>query len=716
MEYKEKGLDLLFRVIEDLVNDGTLGRKQQDEILTLLSKNNTISDKNSHVAKKERLNRNDYSTENKQHKPTKIKAIDYGDKCPACLKSNKRSVNFEIRDLSGCKQILPLLACECGTLYLTKKLQKKCPLDLNLLDLDRIDMRKLTETEDAMCSDSKADFKELPILIKDNSGFRPRKLNKCDVGYTFEGRKPRRCIECNKELSVKVFHYESSKKQGRKKCHTSIYFCNDCQQYYLKEDLYNQDSLIVQLIEERLNHEPLKKFPADSLWDKKETTREIPYYSSKKTDMKKPSLDTPARTELSKEVLCPPESKANSTLPKKKILPDEKEEIISAITKDNIKDLKNYKLIACYNEINKKYATTFTVLSDDNTSIIVPIIYKRKFPEAFIDAKMYYRHREALWNKFHNNKKDSLQPSLQHGDDSWGVYKAVPLGYEAYGKVSTKCIVEKCDENLISLTINFNDETKPDPLLKNHDSKLFFCPKCKNLYMPGHVDERVFTVLADKIKSMDIEVLTKVKAIDVIQGEVELQYEHDNNIGLKDFVVRKNTFKCNHRHHKIENIDAVITVINKFGSLVKKTIEAGYCCHCNVFFILESTYQKIKKTGILACRVYDEETYYGKHNNTNKMNLAQESILMQYGYSVAKNNRLSTLTRRRILTMLLDNDILTKTAIIGYLDFFISQRQYQEMYEEAISKWEDDRKYVTEYKMENTKQYGVRSITRRHYN
>lgn len=191
-------------------------------------------------------------------------------------------------------------------------------------------------------------------------------------------------------------------------------------------------------------------------------------------------------------------------------------------------------------------------------------------------------------------------------------------------------------------------------------------------------------------------------------------YLHDNSIRVKDFVVRRTTFKCMNHDHHLQNIDAQIDIIDKFGNIKHEIVSAGYCPNCNIFFIMESTYQKLKLKGTLVCRISDEKTYLNGTASENGMRLAQESILMQYGYNVSQTEDLSSARRKKILAVLVDNDILTKSEIISYLDFFINQRKYQSRFEKAIEKWESDKEFIEEYKNGSYKQYGVKGIYRKY--
>lgn len=177
------------------------------------------------------------------------------------------------------------------------------------------------------------------------------------------------------------------------------------------------------------------------------------------------------------------------------------------------------------------------------------------------------------------------------------------------------------------------------------------------------------------------------------------------NIGMKDIVVRRNIFKCMHEKHFIEDIDIVVKIMNKNVEIEEMIVPAGYCKQCGIFFVLESTYQKMSKKGILIFRSIDEKNYLN-HNYLNGKILAKESILMRFGYSVSQAEGLSEYRRHKILSVLVDNSILTKSEIISYLDFFINQRK-SEKFALAVSKWEIDREYIRKYKIGEYSKIGV---------
>ena len=127
---------------------------------------------------------------------------------------------------------------------------------------------------------------------------------------------------------------------------------------------------------------------------------------------------------------------------------------------------------------------------------------------------------------------------------------------------------------------------------------------------------------------------------------------------------------------------------------------------------MDSIYQNLKKKGMVLCRVTDEKNYM-RSGYINGMKLAQESLLMQYGYNVSQTEGLTATGRQKILAVIIDNKIMSKSEIISYIDFFISQRNSNSRMEVAISKWEADREFVENYKMGHYSQFGVKAIYRR---
>lgn len=181
-------------------------------------------------------------------------------------------------------------------------------------------------------------------------------------------------------------------------------------------------------------------------------------------------------------------------------------------------------------------------------------------------------------------------------------------------------------------------------------------------------------------------------------------------IEIEDIVIRCSAFRCMHKSHHIENILAIINILDEDGNILVRKVTAGYCRECNLYFILDSTYQELKKIGVIMCRISDEKMY-AKKNYLNGESLARESLLMQYGYNVSEIDGLTKKRRHIILAIIIERKILSKSEIISYLDFFISQKRNMGNMELAVSKWEEDRLFVESYRNEE-KQIIVKNIYR----
>ena len=203
----------------------------------------------------------------------------------------------------------------------------------------------------------------------------------------------------------------------------------------------------------------------------------------------------------------------------------------------------------------------------------------------------------------------------------------------------------------------------------------------------------------------------KKHANHIKQNTTAQSSERCYTIQMKNFVVRGNTFSCKYQNHELIDIEAIVSVIKRDGSVVAVTIPAGYCPKCGIYFIMDSTFRKLNSIGAPICRLSTYKAYSEGRNFDNEWNLSPESKLMQYGYTVSETAGLSSSQRHVILAYIIDNKIMTKSEIISYIDSFIGLRQRRHQYQEAIIKWESDREYVFEYNKGTYKKYGIEGIS-----
>ncbi len=138
------------------------------------------------------------------------------------------------------------------------------------------------------------------------------------------------------------------------------------------------------------------------------------------------------------------------------------------------------------------------------------------------------------------------------------------------------------------------------------------------------------------------------------------------------FLVRTNMFKCI-RNHGIEDIIAVIRLLNTKGTIVQVEVPAARCDKCKVYYIHEHIFQKILTYGTPLCQVITEKQYLsGAYLNMNQ-GMAQKSLLKICGYSVSAAEGLTDQERQKILESIIENGIMTRHEIIQYLNYFTGQ-------------------------------------------
>ena len=86
---------------------------------------------------------------------------------------------------------------------------------------------------------------------------------------------------------------------------------------------------------------------------------------------------------------------------------------------------------------------------------------------------------------------------------------------------------------------------------------------------------------------------------------------------------------------------------------------------------------------------------------------------MQYGYNVSQANGLSRENRKKILSAIIDNEIVSKSEIISYLDLFIKQRASMGNMQMAVAKWKEDREFVRNYGSKQYTEVDVKALYRK---
>lgn len=181
----------------------------------------------------------------------------------------------------------------------------------------------------------------------------------------------------------------------------------------------------------------------------------------------------------------------------------------------------------------------------------------------------------------------------------------------------------------------------------------------------------------------------------------------------QDFVVRTNLFRCRSRRHHIQEIRALIPVLKPDGSQETEEAAAAYCPQCGCYFLMRWEYERISQKGTFLCPVVEKEVFH--RQGLPLPRAAGESLLMQNGYTVKASVGLTDEQRQTILAHLMDNQILSASQILSYLQMFQAQRRGMPAYREAVAKWEADLQFTRRYQKNPGQKVFVHSITKTDY-
>ena len=171
-------------------------------------------------------------------------------------------------------------------------------------------------------------------------------------------------------------------------------------------------------------------------------------------------------------------------------------------------------------------------------------------------------------------------------------------------------------------------------------------------------------------------------------------------VAIKDVLVRENSFRCS-QHQKTEYAGEV-PVLTRNGTIETYLVRIWYCADCNCYFILNKTFQDLRKNGVILCKVMDYTAYtsiqHGPKWYTSSYfsNWNQVSPLRLCGYCVNEIEGLTDKQRHRILEEIVDNGILPTDRVMSYLDFFTKNPRAGQ---NAIEKWNADYNHISKYKL-----------------
>lgn len=125
-------------------------------------------------------------------------------------------------------------------------------------------------------------------------------------------------------------------------------------------------------------------------------------------------------------------------------------------------------------------------------------------------------------------------------------------------------------------------------------------------------------------------------------------------------------------------------------------LDVYYSKQSQQYFINEESYRLyVSKYGVPYLRVYSDMS----DTSFEYSSLRQFSELNLYGYNVSKTAGLTTSDRQKLLQQLLDNSLLSKVQIVNHLEWLIHTHLYHSTMEDACSCWQEDLRFVHQYKI-----------------
>lgn len=181
---------------------------------------------------------------------------------------------------------------------------------------------------------------------------------------------------------------------------------------------------------------------------------------------------------------------------------------------------------------------------------------------------------------------------------------------------------------------------------------------------------------------------------------IQVNEQYYNKLSYNELIVVNNLKKCSKLDHHLEDIQCVIMTILPDGSIESETIKGAYCNECQRYFTTPEEYNHL--AGVPICEVINQ-TIEGNENHKDSSNKndynGNGSKLTRRGYNV---NCISDLTKEQRQTILGTQIYMgmSVTEIISFIDSFIHNGKQRSNWNNAVAKWQEDKKFVEEFNNE----------------
>lgn len=210
---------------------------------------------------------------------------------------------------------------------------------------------------------------------------------------------------------------------------------------------------------------------------------------------------------------------------------------------------------------------------------------------------------------------------------------------------------------------------------------------------------------ADSLKFK--EVSKKVKEVLLLNGPLP-EFTSERTL-----YVYKGSISCS-KHHHLENYRAEIESVDDkpIGFFVE------YCRECDKFLMQYNNYSRyLNRYKLFPMKIQRADPYvYGDpyiFDDFYFYDRAEDSPLSLSGYRVDEKHGYSKEMRQKILSFIIDYNILSKQQVCNYLELFINTNGKSENNKRALMKWQEDKEFVLNYRLKEHPVVKIGKLERR---
>lgn len=253
----------------------------------------------------------------------------------------------------------------------------------------------------------------------------------------------------------------------------------------------------------------------------------------------------------------------------------------------------------------------------------------------------------------------------------------------------------------------------------NHYSRILFAYETNESVCTFAIPQKSYIIkkfhtIGDIINCEEFDFLKSLLiAINNAKETKQKMPEEKTKIKIADVLVRTHSMECTlNNNHSIKLKCGIIDILTPNNEAIQREVLVGYCHGCGIYYIYEKDYQELKQIGVLLCRLFEEKEWkLTSKDKRKKYLMADQSLMRHLGYCVNAQINLSKEERQKILTNILDKKLMTKYEIINFLIWLIDLHKNDSRYNNARSKWEEDRTFVRDLDLSNLPKVKIDSLT-----